>query len=83
MTLDHCPRCGSRKIEWHTKGSRWLCRACNGYFSRDGEILFDHKCEPDQDAYLTSKKGGFLVDQQMIKGGRMPRGSTTEGGRTL
>jgi hypothetical protein len=82
MIPGQCPSCGSRRIEWHMIGSRWKCKNCNCEFSRNGEILYDHFWKPDQEAHLTSKKGGYCVDLEMIKGGRMPRGSTNEGGQT-
>lgn len=82
MILIKCPRCGSRKIEYCLNRAYWRCRKCHAKFDEAG-ILFE-QCtdQEDKEATLTSTKGGFLVDQQMIKGGRMPRGSTNEGGRT-
>ena len=35
----------------------------------------------EEGATLTSKKGGFCLDLEMIRGGRMPPDSTEEGGR--
>lgn len=54
-----CPRCGSRSIVFLGYGDRWICLACNKPFTEE-------ECK----ATLTSKEGGFLVDKQMITGGR-------------
>ena len=60
MIPNQCPECGSTRIVFLGYDDRWACLVCNRSFT-----------EEDREATLKSTKGGFLVDRQMIKGGRI------------
>lgn len=71
MTLPYfCPKCFSQMIRWVPDDLCWYCTDCTATFDNEGVFL---KYEPDKGGLAPSfedKKGGYMIDKQMIRGGR-------------